>query len=196
MANIALPSTFRPETFSMALSTNQALFSSPFSGSEQVVDRLNDRWMVSLTIPRGASSTLASIEAFINAMRGMTNTCNLYHYERRQPRGTMRGAPLTNGVTKGASTVFIFTTPGATLLAGDMFGAAGLLFQVSTDCVADGAGNLVASVVNRVRRDLPALTPVIWDRPTTAFRMTSTSSVQYLPGYAEGVSLDFVEAVP
>jgi len=195
MATIALPSSFRPESFSMRMSTNQRSFASPFGGSEQVSDMLNDRWTATVSIPRRGSDTQASIEAFVNAMRGQTNTCNLWHMQRPVPRGTMRASPLTNGVFQGASTVFIYTTPGATLLAGDMFGVGGMLFQVASDVTADGAGEFVVPVVNRVRKSLPALTPVVWDKPTAPFRLMTNASVLYQPGYAEGVSLDFAEAI-
>jgi hypothetical protein len=36
---------------------------------------------------------------------------------------------------------------------------------------------------------------VTWDAPTAPFRMVSKSAPQYVPGYAESVSLDFVEAI-
>jgi hypothetical protein len=119
----------------------------------------------------------------------------LYHWVRKQPRGTMRAAPLTNGVAVGASAVYIFTTPGATLLAGDMFSAGGQLFQVASDSVANGAGEFLVPVVNRARTAIAALTPVIWDKPTAPFRLVSNSAVQFIPGYATEVSLDFAEAI-
>jgi hypothetical protein len=195
MSLIALPSGFCVNAFSMRQQTSQRVFASPFGGSEQVIDMLNDRWLVSLSTPVRYHPEAASLEAFIAALRGMTNTVALYHRVRKQPRGTMRGAPLTNGVPVGASVVQIFTTPAATLLAGDMFGAGGLLFQVASDCVADGAGTLFAPIVNRVRKTLTVLTPVVWDKPTAPFRLASASAVQYIPGYATEVSLDFVEAI-
>lgn len=196
MTAIALPSTFRPENFSMRLQTAQAAFASPFGGSEQVVDKINDRWMISLTIPRGASETLASIEAFVNAMRGMTNTCSLWHMQRRAPRGTMRGTPTCNTAAQGAaSVVLIAAGAGATLLAGDMIGISTMLLQVSTDCTANGSGVITVPLVNRLRTAVTGGTAVVWDKPTAVFRLMSSPSVQYVPGYAEGVSLDFAEVV-
>jgi len=37
--------------------------------------------------------------------------------------------------------------------------------------------------------------PVTLDRPTAPFRLASTPSVRYVGGYAEGMTLDFVERV-
>lgn len=197
MAVIALPSTFRPETFAMRMLTNQRSFASPFGGSEQAVDLLNDRWVISLTLPLRGSGDQASIEAFLNAMRGMTNTCNLWHFQRRQPRGTMRGTPICNFAPQGAASLtFPNAGIGATLLAGDMVGIAGLLLMVQSDCAADGTGSMNVTLVNRIRTAITGGAAVTWDRPTAPFRLMTNASVLYQPGYAEGVSLDFAEAIP
>lgn len=196
MATISLPSSFRPESFSMRMSTNQRSFSSPFGGSEQVNDLLNDRWTATVSIPRRGSDTQASIEAFLNAMRGQTNTCNLWHMQRPVPRGTMRGSPVSFGAAKGTSIMRIGGTVGSTLLAGDLIGVDGLLLQVAENATVGGVGYVDVTFVNRFRRTIAAGgVPVIWDRPTAAFRLMTNASVLYQPGYAEGVSLDFAEAI-
>jgi hypothetical protein len=195
MTAFALPTWFGADGFSLSLSTVQRAFASPFGGSEQVVDLGNDRWNATLSASPRTNAEAAGLEALIASMRGMTNTIAVYHLLRPQPRGTMRGSPSTNGVAVGAQSILIFTTVGATLLMGDMFGAGGLLFQVAADCTADGSGNLTVPIVNRVRRTLAASTPVVWDKPTVPFRLVSKPVVQFVPGYAQGVVLDLVEAV-
>lgn len=197
MTVIALPSTFRPESFSMYLSTNQRSFASPFGGSEKVVDMLNDRWMATVALPKGPQDVVASREAFVNALRGMANTVMLHHYARPVPRGNMRGSPtLAAGAAKGAAALSIQSVAGATLRAGDMIGVDGLLLQAAQDIAADGAGVLVLSIANRLRRALAGGAAVVWDRPKAPFRLvTSGAAFVYLTGYAEGVSLDFVEAI-
>lgn len=197
MSTITLPSTFRPETFALWLYTTQRAFSSPFGGSMQTVDMLNDCWKASVTLPPGTQEDAASREAFINAMRGMTNTCALHHYARPQPRGTMRGSPTTvNTAAIGASSILIAAPiVGDTLKAGDMLGISGLLLQVAEDCVTNGVGNITVPLVNRLRIAIGNGLAVTWNRPTAPFRLVSQPAMQYAPGYAEGVSLDFVEAV-
>jgi len=196
MATITLPAGFSPRDFTMRLVTNQRSFSSPFGGSEQVVDLLNDRWSISLTMPSSSSANAARIEAFVNAMRGMTNTCNLYHMQRKVPRGTMRGSPTCFAAPQGSAFVVLGgLTPGDTLLAGDMIGINGLLLMASADSVADGAGQMAVFFVNRLRKAIADSTSVVWDKPTAPFRMLSTGSVNYQPGYADGVSLDFAEVI-
>jgi len=196
MTTIAIPSWFGVDGFSLRMSTVQRTNMSPFGGSEQVIDLLNDRWHASLSIPPRIFSEAAGAEAFVASLRGSTNTINLYHFARPQPRGTMRGAPLTNGAFAGADSMIIGTPAGNTLLAGDMISFDGLLVMVRDDCVANGSGAMTVNFVNKLRRTVAAGLPVVWDKPTAPFRCVSTPSVQYVPGYAEGVSLDFVEAVP
>lgn len=196
MSVIALPAGFCPNSFSLSLLTTQRLFASPFGGSEQVIDLMQDRWLLTLSLPNRTHASAAAIEAFIAALRGMTNTVNIYHWLRKQPRGTMRGAPTSQAAPIGGTALFLNTTAGATLLAGDMIGVGGLLLQVENDCVANGAGVLGVPLVNRLRKAIVAGSLVTWDKPTAAFRLASKSAVQYIPGYAPEVSFDFVEAVP
>jgi hypothetical protein len=195
MTLLALPSSFRAESFNMRLVTNQRAFGSPYGGSEQVIDMLNDRWMIALTLPRGTQEDAARNEAFVNALRGMTNTCLLWHMKRRIPIGTMRGAPTAQATAAGAGSLVINTTAGATLVAGDMIGVSGLLLQVFEDATANGAGVLTVNLANRLRSPVTAGAAVIWDKPTVPFRKVSAPGFQYFFGYAEGASIDFVEAI-
>jgi len=195
MTLIAVPSTFKPDSFSMRLFTNQRVFASPYGGSEQVSDFGNDRWMISLTLPRDRPEVAARNEAFVNALRGQTNTCLMWHMKQRIPLGTMRGTPTAQAAAAGTQALMINTTPGATLLAGDMIGAAGLLLQVASDTVADGTGVLAVVLVNKLRAPVANGSAVTWDRPTAPFRKVSNASFQFFFGYSEGVSLDFVEAI-
>lgn len=196
MSLIALPVGFCPNAFSMWQETNQRAFAAPGGGSEQVVDQGNDRWMISLSLPNQLFADAARVEAFIASLRGMTNTVALYHWIRKVPRGTMRGAPvLLAPVFVRDPNLQISAVPGATLLAGDMIGCGGQLFQVRDDVVAGGLGDMSVNVVNRSRINAGINTPVTWDRPTAPFRLTSKSALQYIPGYAPQVSFDFAEAV-
>lgn len=197
MSTIALPSDFCPRDFSLRMQVNQVVFSSPFGGSEQVVDRSNDRWTASVTLPARRTGDGAAVEAFIGSMRGMTNTVNLHHFARPIPRGTMRGSPTTinNPALAGGDSLSIAAAPAVTLKAGDMIGVAGLLLMVAADCVANGVGNITVPLVNRLRFGFPAGSAVTWDRPKAAFRLASSSSVQFVPGYSPEVSFEFLEAV-
>lgn len=196
MSLIALPAGFCPRTFSMRLQTNQRVFDSPFGGSGQAIDLLNDRWLVSLSLPNKKHADSAVVEAFIASLRGMTNTVALYHWVRKVPRGTMRGTPVVNPAAAGTDQIMIgVSTAGETLKAGDLIGIGGMLLMVAEDCVENGSGGLPVKLANKLRRNLIAGEPVIWDRPAAIFRLASNSAVQYIPGYAPEVAFDFVEAI-
>ena len=61
MSAVALPVPFAPNSCSLKLSVNQRVNASPFGGSEQAVDLLNDRWLMSLDVPAGYSAQGAAI---------------------------------------------------------------------------------------------------------------------------------------
>lgn len=196
MSAIAFPDFLEdPSEFSMSLAVNQRSFASPEGGSEQVIDRLNDRWVASAVLVPRTHDDAAEVEAWIASMRGMANTVALYHLVRPWPRGTMRGAPTAQAASIAMRSIVINTTAGATLLAGDMVGVAGLLLQVASNAIANGAGTMVVPIVNALRKPVAAGSPVAWDRPSAPFRFASKPAVQYLPGYAAEISMDFVEAI-
>lgn len=200
MSAVTLPAPFVPNSCSLKLSVNQRVNASPFGGSEQAVDLLNDRWLMSLDLPAGYSAQGAAIEAFINAMRGQSNWVALHHFARAVPRGTMRGSlTLSGAAAQGASSLIVTGgagQAGTTLLAGDLFGVSGLLFMVASDCVANGSGVITAPIVNRLRMGLGAGLTVTWNRPTALFRLVSTPVVEYAPGMSSGVSFEFAEYIP
>jgi len=196
MTTITFPTGVVPSGFILSQKTTQRVHASPFGGSEQAVDLLNDRWMINMTLPNRLRSEAAAIEAFINSMRGQTNTVNLYHFARKAPQGTMRGSPTCQIAGQGDAAIVLNSAgAGATLLAGDMLGISGLLLQVAADATANGSGVMVVNLVNRLRKQITGGSAVTWDKPAVPFRLISTPSVQHVPGYAEGVSLDFAEVI-
>ena len=69
MSTITWPVSLVPKTASLRLQTVQRVHASPFGGSEQTVDLLNDRWLLSLTLSaRAGFDKGAQIEAFIAAL--------------------------------------------------------------------------------------------------------------------------------
>ncbi len=199
MSAVALPATFAPSGCALKLSVNQRVNASPFGGSEQAVDLLNDRWLMSCDLAPNVVAQGAWLEAFINAMRGQTNWVALCHFARQIPRGTMRGSlTMSSAAAQGASSLVVTGGAGqanTTLLAGDLIGVSGLLFMVASDCVANGSGVITVPIVNRLRVALGSGLPVTWNRPTALFRLTSVPLVQYAPGAASGVSFEFAEYI-
>lgn len=197
MSAVTLPTLFVPATCVFTQTTNQRVAASPFGGSEQAIDLLNDRWKCSLAFSSKASADAAWIEAFIGSMRGQTNTVALYHFARPVPRGTARGSmTLSTFASQGASSIVLtgVSPSTGTLLAGDMLGVGGLLLMVASDCTASG-GVVTAPITNRLRVSQSAGAVVAWNKPATNFRMLATSDVEYVPGNTQPVTFDFGEAI-
>jgi hypothetical protein len=195
MAIITLPQSLVPSGCTLAQVTNQRVTASPFGGSEQAVDMLNDRWFMTLEIPGRYYGGAAAVEAFINAMRGQTNTVMLYHFGRQRVRGTIAGAlTLSATAAQGASSVSITATNGTTLLAGDLIGIGGLLLMVAADTTASG-GVMAVSLTNRLRKQLTSGSAVTITRPTAEFRLASAPVVRYVPGFTDGFTVDFAEVI-
>ena len=197
MATISMPSFLsNPRSCVFEAEVNQRVNASPFGGSEQVVDLLNDRWSATVSIPPRTKAEGAAVEAFIGAMRGSANIVYLYHLVRPAPRGTMRGSPLCQAASAGADTIVISGLLGDTLVAGDMLGVSGMLLQVAENAVANGSGFITTKLANRLRYSITSGAAVTWDRPLAPFRLRARPAVQYMPGYVEGVTFEFAEYIP
>lgn len=191
------PTTRYVKSCRFDLEANHIANSSPYNLDQQVVDRVNDLWTVSVSLPVRRHAEAAAIEAFIASFRGQVNWISLWHFVREAPRGTLRGTLLTSGAqSQGASSIIVSGgTASGTVKAGDLFGAGGQILMASADATADGAGNVTIPLVNRLRANILTGQPVTWDKPTAPFRLMSHSGVNYVPGYAEEVTLMFREKV-
>lgn len=197
MSLVTLPVAFRPRSCQLTLSCNQRVNAAPFGGSEQAIDLLNDRWLLSCELPAARHANAAWRDGFIAALRGQVNTVALWHFARPAPRGSVRGTlALASAAAQGASSITVSgcTPSTGTLLAGDMLGVGGLLVVVASDCTATG-GTITVPLGNRLRSAKGSGTSVVWDKPTAPFRMLSGSGVQYQPGAADPTSFDFGEAI-
>ena len=197
MSLITLPSTFKVRACALTMATNQRVTASPFGGSEQAVDLLNDRWMMSVELPEAAPADARWREAWIASMRGQVNWVALHHFQHPYPAGTARGTILVNGaVAQGASSIAVdgISPSTGTLLAGDMIGIGGQLFMVAADVTASG-GAATVNIVNRVRVAIADNAAVTWSKPTALFRLLSSSAVRYTPGLASAMQLEFGEYI-
>lgn len=197
MSTVTLPATFTPRNCRLTLSTNQRVVGSPFGGSEQAIDLLNDRWLLSCELAEGCFSDGAWREAWIDSLRGQVNTVALYHFAKPAPRGTVRGTlTLAASAARGANSLSITgcSPANGTLLAGDMLGVGGLLVRVQSDCAAvDGA--ITVPIVNRLRAAQSSAAAVTWNMPTAPFRLLSNTGVDYGQGRVSATSFDFGEAI-
>lgn len=197
MSLITLPTVFVPSSCRFKFQVNDRVNASPFGGSEQAVDLLNDRWVVTLSQDVIEFLDAGEIEAYIAAMRGRVNTTQLHHYARPAPRGTARGTILINGaVAQGAGSIAIDgISPGTgTLLPGDMLGAGSQLFMVQT-AVTAVAGAATVAIVNRTRLAIADNTSVTWDKPKVECRILDATGIEYSGATVEPFSFTFGEKI-
>lgn len=195
MSIVTLPDAFLVSTCSLYNSVAQRVNASPFGGSEQAIDLLNDRWLMSCEIPARLIRDGAWVEAFIASMRGQTNTTMVHHFARPYPAGTVRGTlVLAATALQGASSLVISGCSPAdgTLLTGDMLGVGGLLCMVASPCAAV-AGVITVLLTGPLRAQQLSGAAVTLAKPSFQARLLDTSYVTYKPGYAAPVTFDFGE---
>lgn len=197
MSLITLPSTFQVGSCKLDMNVNQRVAASPYGGSEQAIDLLNDRWIMNLQLIQNSYANAQAIEAFIGSFRGQVNTAYLYHFARPTPTGTVRGTLTLNAsAAQGASSIVVTgcnPTTG-TFKAGDMLGVGTQLLMVASDCTAV-AGVITVPIINRLRAALSSGAAVTWSAPTAEFRLLSSSGVNYVAGLANAVSLTLGEKI-
>ena len=217
---------FPVNRFEMRIIPNQRTFVGPYTPTTQVLDLLGERWMITLTLPPTARSspTAAALEAFWNRLKGQANLVSMGHLVRPSPAGTM-GGPVAASWTGSAGTAswtgsggavtwltgdpvvdadipqlattgYIRTLAGATLLAGDMIGLGGQLVQIMANATADSSGRMAIEFQPRARNLIPAYSAVTYSAPTANFMLkpgTSGVPTVWTPDYVEGASIELIE---
>jgi hypothetical protein len=190
------PSNLIPSRFSAQLEVAQIANTSGFGGSTQVLDLLNERWKITMTLPGRASKNATLHDEFIQSLRGMVNTTQVYHYGRPLSLGTISGSPtIRTQAAIGAAVLDVQTVANVTLKAGDIIGVSGLWLMVEENCQANLSGVMSVPLVNRVRKVLSAGAAVNYSRPLLEVRKMSVSAVEYLPRQIDEIQLEFVEAI-
>jgi hypothetical protein len=190
------PASIVPASCLLRMNVNQRSNAAPGGGSEQVVDMLNDRWIMELTLPAETFAEAAAVEAFLNSFRGMVNTVNAWPFHRAEPRGTLSGTITTSGATSAGASSIVLTggTNGQTLLAGDFFVADGQLFQAAADATV-ATGLIEVDIVNRVRNAIADGASVTLTNPSIAWRKLSDSGILYAQGLTDEISVTLGEAI-
>ena len=199
MSLIALPPIFKVTSFTLLQMNSVRTFSSPYGGSQTMIDLLNDRWKISMTVGITNYRDAAALEAFVNAQRSGVNTVNLYHYARPTPRGTAAGTlTLVGDTPAGSDSIMVAGGASAankTLLAGDLLGISPQLLMLAANVTLDASGRGLVWLTNRLRLDQLDGASVILSYPTAPFRLASVPSVTYSGTTVGSMSLDYFEAV-
>lgn len=99
------------------------------------------------------------------------------------------------GAVYGFDNISVKLSEPGTVLTGDMFGVGGFLLMAASDCAANSLGVITIPITNRLRVAQSSGASVTWDKPTTLFRLLSTSDVQYMAALTDPVSMEFGEKI-
>ena len=168
----------------------------------------------------------AAREAFFNRLKASSNLISIGHQKLKAPQGTMRGAVAATWKNSSAATAmwknssaatatwmagnpvvafdipqlantgYIWTLPGATLLAGDWIGLGGQLVQIMANATADGTGLMAIEFQGRARTLIPAGTQILWSAPTSNFILkpgTPNVPTSWTPGMVDGATIELIE---
>lgn len=182
-------SAFLVRDCSIYLEPNTRGFTSPYTNGFQSIDLMGERLHMSISMAGCTAADGAQRQAYWNRLR-LSNWISAYHFARKKPYGTQRGTPtLLAAVAQGASALpMTGGTSGATFLPGDMLGCGGQLFEVADAVTFDGSGHATVNVSNRVRSvtGIAISTAVLWDKPTTNWRLASSVAVLFTPDHICG----------
>jgi len=197
MATVAWPTDAwaRPARIRWALQTQGASWSAAYTGQAQRITHLADRWRVDATLVPAREEDAGPREAFFSRLARSGDWVQLYHWARPQPQGTMRGSPTAAAASRGATSVTLTTTAGATLRAGDLFGVAGQLCQAASNATANGSGVMAVPLVMPLRVAVTNGAAVTWDRPVGTFQLLGGDfAADYVaPRMQLGPELQFLE---
>ena len=150
-------------------------------------------WHLKLTAPQGTlrDGTAATV---VNAS---LTTVSVVNASLAAVAGVAGTPAVRVAAAVGDNTVWITTLPSKTVRAGDMLGIGGQLVRVMADATANLGGGLQVEIQPRARAAWPVGTAVAWNAPTFTARLKTpdTPATAWVPGYAEGASIDFIEAI-
>lgn len=107
------------------------------------------------------------------------------------------GGPSTYAtMLQGSNILPVARTPGTTILAGDMLGAGGQLFQSMDNYTVDASGQAAVEVWPRARADIAFRSAITCTKPTAKFMLKSDGvPITHRPGMYDSTSLDLIEAI-
>ena len=177
MAIINWPSadSFIPRQLAFGASTPKSAFVSFFTGAVQSVGHLSDRLRCVITLPPCDPAAGQEREAFFIGLASTGDWVRIAHLHRAEPLGTLRGLPTAAAAAAaGARTLQVQTTPGATLVGGDMLGTGSQLLMVAYGgCTANGSGVATVPLALPLQAAVSSGATVTWSAPTGQFQLAA-----------------------
>lgn len=189
---------FEARRFVFGGRTPKSVFRGFFTGQAQSVGHLGDRLRATVTLAKCEPIEAARREAYFMEVSNTGDWVRLFHMQRPEPNGTMRGTPTAAvAALAGARSLTLQTTAGATLAPGDPIGLPGQLLLTGSDgSVANGSGVMVVPLAFPLRANVALGAAVIWQAPTTTFELVD-DSVDFAYGrqaWQDEIELSFLEA--
>jgi hypothetical protein len=184
-----------PATMRWQIQVQRSAWSAAYTGQAQRITHLADRVRISMTLPVARDNAAGQREAFLLRLLRSGDWVRLHHFARPVPLGTLRGSPTASAATRGAMSLTLQTTAGATLVGGDVLGVATQLIQVAyPGATANGSGVIVVPLVSPLRVAVTNGAAVTWNKPTGTFQMLNDTGMDYVaPRRQLGVELQFLE---
>lgn len=114
MTVYAWPSHFPVSRFEMRIKPNTRVFTSPYTGTTQVLDLLGERWIISLEMPAPSDTIFAARrEAFFDRLKGPSNSIAMGHQKLKRPQGTIGGSVASSWKTASGAASTWRTSSGA-----------------------------------------------------------------------------------
>lgn len=168
--------------------------------------RAPPRWSVKLAPPStGMSYDQAELwKGMLLSLEGGVNHLAIYDVVQQSPRGTMRGSPVTVGVTAAGATSFAINAGGGqantTLRVGDWLqfgtGLTSQLVMVTTAVTLSGSGTGTVNFMPATRIAYAGGTTVTHDKPVAHYKLaTEMPEWAYQSGafLMTGFNLEFME---
>lgn len=202
MTILTFPSIINPSQVAWRLVNKTQVHESPFSGAMQTLRQPAERWAATLTWNRLTQTDWRAMSAFLAQLNGQAG--RFYYGPVHAPRmATGTGTPAINGSVQSGSAVSIdgWAASAEAFKRGDYLSyndADGrpMLYIVTADISATGAGVANVPVAPQVRRSVADGTTVEIDNPLAVFRLASDDvGLINTPGPWGSVSIDIIEAL-
>ena len=184
-----------PASMRWEIQAQRATWSAAYTGQSQRITHLADRVRITMTLPVARDNAAAMREAFLLRLMRSGDWVRLHHFARPIPLGSLRGSPTASAATRGAMSLTVQTTAGATLVGGDVLGVAGQLIQVAhPGATANGSGVIVVPLVSPLRVAVTNGAAVAWSKPVSSFQLQGEAGMDYVaPRRQLAVELQFLE---
>lgn len=176
MAVISWPTSVVPRKMEWKLVSNNRVFTSPFTGSTQVIEVPGTKWQLKITIPPLTQPQALSMKSFLTQLRGQVNSFRIYDYSNPQVVQDSENIVIELAAGEITSGNYFINFRGGTantkiLSAGEWIGIGDELKMVSSDVAADGNGKGKISLEPFVRGTYADGIAIKLIKPTSLMRL-------------------------